>query len=58
MKFPFKTKRKVLSHVNSFLSDIYKKCQKWFWMFEAYLERKFVAHSLCGFDLGLEAGSR
>ena len=30
MKFPFKTKQKVLSHVNSFWSDIYKKCQKWF----------------------------
>ena len=30
IKFPFKTKQKVLSHVNSFWSDIYKKCQKWF----------------------------
>ena len=30
MRFPFKTKQKVLSHVNSFWSDIYKKCQKWF----------------------------
>ena len=28
-KFPFKTKLKVLSHVNSFWSEIYKKCQKW-----------------------------
>ena len=40
MKFPFKTKQKVLSHV-SFWSDIYKKCQKWFWIFEAYLEWNF-----------------
>jgi hypothetical protein len=30
MRFPFKTKQKVLSHLNSFGSDIYKKCQKWF----------------------------
>ena len=31
MRFPFKkTKQKVLSHVNSFWSEIYKKCQKWF----------------------------
>jgi hypothetical protein len=30
MRFPFKTKQKVLSHVNSFWSYIYKKCQKWF----------------------------
>ena len=28
MRFPFKTKQKVLSHVNSFWSEIYKKCQK------------------------------
>ena len=41
MRFPFKTKQKVLSHVNSFWSEIYKKCQKWFWMFEAYLEWNF-----------------
>ena len=32
-------------------------------MFEAYLDSgvellQFVAHNLCGFDLGLEAGSR
>ena len=30
IRFPFKTKQKVLSHVNSFWSEIYKKCQKWF----------------------------
>ena len=41
MRFPFKTKQKVLSHVNSFWSEIYKKCQKWFWVFEAYLEWNF-----------------
>ena len=28
MRFPFRTKQKVLSHVNSFWSDIYKKRQK------------------------------
>ena len=27
MKFPFKTKQKVLSYVNSFWSEIYKKCK-------------------------------
>ena len=30
MRFPFKTKQKVSSHVNSFWSEIYKKCKKWF----------------------------
>ena len=37
-KFLFKTKQKLLSHVNSFWSEVYKKCQKWFRMFEAYLK--------------------
>ena len=27
MRFPFKTKQKMLYHVNSFWSEIYKKCQ-------------------------------
>ena len=30
MRLPFKTKQKVLSLVNSFWPEIYKKCQKWF----------------------------
>ena len=38
---PSKQNKKVLSHVSSFWSDIYKKCQEWFWMFEAYLEWNF-----------------
>ena len=41
MRFPFKTKQKVLSHVNSFCSEIYKKCQKWFWKFEPYMKWNF-----------------
>ena len=40
-KLLFKTKYKVLSHVNRFWSEVYKKCQKWFWMFEAYLKWNF-----------------
>ena len=45
MRFPFKTKQNVLSHANIFRSEIDKKCQNWFWMFEAYLEWNF-----CNFE--------
>ena len=47
------SKQKVLSHVNSFWSEIYKKCQKSSWMFVEILQ--FVVPNLCGFDPGLEA---
>ena len=52
MRFPFKKNQKVLSHVNSFWSEIYKKCLSVVELLQ------FEAPNLCGFDQGLEARSR
>ena len=57
------SKQKVLSHVTSFLSDIrylqeMPKMVLNVWSLSEVELLQFVAHKLCGFDLGLEAGLR
>ena len=52
------SKQNVLSHVNSFWSENYTKCQKWFWIFEAYLKWNFCNCSTQPLWLWSRIGSR